>query len=86
MKTASVTFIGLVLGIAITFLAIAATIATSAVSGTPAEIPFVFSATVGTENGLPSVEFTPNGLGLLVTVVLITVGYVALRLRARPHP
>lgn len=86
MKTATVASIGLVLGLAITFLAIAATIAISALSGAPAEIPFVFSATVGQENGLPAVEFTPNGVGLLVMVGLVTIGYTIMRLRVRSRP
>jgi hypothetical protein len=75
MRTATAASIGIALGLATAFLAVVGTVIVSAMSNAKAMIPFVFSAEVGTENGLPSVEFAPNMAGLVVWIVVVAVGY-----------
>lgn len=75
MKTTSRASVGLVLGLTVAFLLIITTIALSAMTSATTAIPMVFSATVGEENGLPSIEFVPNGFGLAVIVIVVAVAY-----------
>lgn len=79
MRTAIAASIGITLGLATAFLAVVGTVIVSAMSNAKAVLPFVFSAKVGTENGLPAVEFTPNLAGLLVWIVAVAVGYTLAR-------
>ncbi|WP_133520235.1 hypothetical protein [Curtobacterium flaccumfaciens] len=85
MKAASTAAIGIILGITTAFLAMLATVLVAALSESPASIPLVFSASVGEENGLPSVEFLPNGLGLLAVIAVVALLYTWVRIRAQRH-
>ncbi|WIA98008.1 hypothetical protein [Curtobacterium sp. MCBA15_004] len=83
MRTIVRTTVGFVLGVAVAFLLMVATIMIAATTGSPSAVPLVFSATVGEENGLPSIEFSPNGLGLALVVFGTAAIYVLTGQRRR---
>jgi len=67
--------VGLATAIALCFLIMVATVAASALTTSPVSIPFVFSATVITESGLPAVEFVPNIWGFGVVALLVVTAF-----------
>lgn len=75
--------IGLATGVALCFLLMVATVAASAVTSSPVSVPFVFSASVIEQSGLPAVEFVPNFWGLGLVVVLVTLAFLSAGFRKR---
>lgn len=72
---------GLALGIAVLFLAVVGAVAFAYTTGTDVLIPGVFEGWFTEENGLPALNFRPNGIGMLVAVLAIAVLFALLGLR-----
>lgn len=83
VKAISKLTIGLATGVALCFLITVATMAASAITSSPVTIPFVFSASVVEESGLPAVEFVPNFWGFGVVVLLVTLTFLSVGFRKR---
>lgn len=76
-------FAGLALGVAVVFLAVVGAVAFAYATGVDVIIPGVFEGWFTQENGLPALNFRPNGIGIIVAVVVIAVLFALLRLRRR---
>ena len=78
---------GVFTGAAILFIALIACVGYAWMSKTEVAIPGVFRAWFTSENSVPALNFEPNGVGMLVVVLVITVLCVlsALR-RSRKSP
>ena len=69
------TITGLFLGVAVLFLAIVCVVGFAFATTGSAALPGVFEAWVGSENDMPALSFAPNGIGMLVFVLLIAGVY-----------
>lgn len=68
---------GALLGIALLFLAIAASVSIGFATNGKAFIPGVFEAWFTTENDMPALNFIPNGIGMSAFIVLTAIAYTA---------
>jgi hypothetical protein len=74
---------GLGIGIAVVFLAVVGAVAFAYATGTDVLIPGVFEGWFTQENGLPALNFRPNGIGIVVVVVVIAGLFAVLGLRRK---
>ncbi len=65
--------VGVIAGASILFVGLAATVGYAWMSKSEAIIPGVFKAWFTTETELPVLNFEPNGAGMLIVILLITI-------------
>lgn len=70
--------LGVLLGVAVTFLIVVAVTAIAYVNGVQIVLPGVLDVWFTHENGLPAMNLRPQAVGLGVVVAVVAVGYALL--------
>jgi hypothetical protein len=73
---------GMAGGLALSFILFVATSVIAISTGSPANLPGLFTATAGTENGALALEFQPNFVGILVVLALSVLVSVLIVVRS----
>ena len=67
---------GIILGAATLFIAVVTVVGFAFATHTTAFIPGVFHAWFTSENDLPALSFEPNGIGMLLFILIVAIIYV----------
>lgn len=69
---------GIILGTSLSFITLLGIVAWGLFFQKAITIPGIFRTMVGSENGLPAIEITPNYTGITLLILVISVAYTLL--------